>query len=66
MSDTARVLRALHNYVVMCRGVCAGKDIIGIQRALEMYEDIDVNFSGSRESELLKVRRSCLTPFLGQ
>ena len=35
-----------------------GKDIIGIQRALEMYEDIDVNFPGSRESELLKVRIS--------
>lgn len=36
----------------ICQLCC--KDIIGIQRALEMYEDIDVNFPGSRESELLK------------
>ena len=27
-----------------------------------MYEDIDVNFAGSRESELLKVRRSGHAP----
>ena len=37
------------------RAMCAGSDIITIRRALETYEDIDVNFAGSRESELLKV-----------
>jgi len=34
----------------------AGSDLITIRRALEVYEDIDVNFAGSRESELLKVQ----------
>jgi hypothetical protein len=42
---------------------CAGSDIITIRRALETYEDIDVNFAGSRESELLKVpRQSAVAP----
>ena len=42
--------------------VRTGRDIISIQRALEAYEDIDVNFAGSRESELLKVRRAACAP----
>ncbi len=34
----------------------AGSDEIGIQRAIEKYEDIDLQFAGSREGNLLKVR----------
>lgn len=37
-------------------GIChlAGTDTIGIQRAIEKYEDIDLQFAGSREGNLLR------------
>ena len=31
-------------------------DEVAIRSALERYEDIDMNFAGSREAKLLKVR----------
>ena len=34
----------------------AGSDQIAIQRAIEKYEDIDLQFAGSREGNLLRVR----------
>jgi hypothetical protein len=34
----------------------AASDVIGIQRAIEQYEDIDLSFGTSRECTLLKVR----------
>ena len=33
----------------------AGSDQIAIQRAIEKYEDIDLQFAGSREGNLLRV-----------
>jgi hypothetical protein len=36
----------------------AGSDQIAIQRAVEKYEDIDLQFAGSREGNLLRVRVS--------
>ncbi len=38
---------------------CAGSDQIGIQRAVEKYEDIDLQFAGSREGNLFRVRAPC-------
>lgn len=34
----------------------AAGDEVAIRSALERYEDIDMNFAGSREAKLLKVR----------
>ena len=36
--------------------MAAASDSIAIRSALERYEDIDINFQGSREGNLLKVR----------
>ena len=36
--------------------VDAAGDEVAIRSALERYEDIDMNFAGSREAKLLKVR----------
>ena len=41
----------------------AGSDQIAIQRAIEKYEDIDLQFAGSREGNLLRVRPSSRTSF---
>lgn len=49
-------------------GLChlAGSDEIGIQRAIEKYEDIDLQFAGSREGNLLKDLASDLEAGDGQ
>jgi hypothetical protein len=41
----------------------AGSDQIAIQRAIEKYEDIDLQFAGSREGNLLRVHPCTLAPF---